>query len=97
MMRHTISILKASNGSPQSGHTVKLYAWSSGSSGYTGSALYTYTDNSDGTYYVDITTAIKGTVVITLSGASTPTIPTNYIGVFFPGDNQPNIAPLGTT
>jgi hypothetical protein len=95
-MRHTLSIFGKNDGQPKSGYTVKMHAYSTGSSGYSGSALYTYTDNSDGTYYADITTAVKGTIVITTAGASV-VVPANQIGIFIPGDNQPNIQPGGTT
>ena len=96
-MRHTLSVLGKASGRPKTGYTVKLYAYSTGSSGYSGSALYTYTDNNNGTYYVDITTAIKGTIVITTPTNSQTVVPSNWIGVFFPGDNQPNIQPGGST
>ena len=96
-MRHTVTVLGKNDGRPKSGYTVKLFAHSTGSSGYSGSALYTYTDNSDGTYYADITIAIKGTVVVTTPANASVLVPANFTGVFFPGDNQPNIAPGGTT
>jgi len=96
-MKHTLTILGKNDGRPKSGYTVKMHAYSTGSSGYSGSALYSYTDNSDGTYYADITTAVKGTIVITTPSSSSVLVPSNWIGTFFPGDNQPNIAPGGST
>ena len=96
-MRHTVSILGKNDGRPKSGYTVTMYAHSIGSSGYSGSVLYTYTDNSDGTYYADISTAIKGTVVVVTPANASVLVPANFIGVFFPGDNQPNIAPPAST
>ena len=96
-MRHTVSVMGKTDGKPKTGYTVTLYAYSTGSSGYSGSALYTYTDNSDGTYYADITTAIKGTVVVVTPANSSVLVPVNWKGVFFPGDNQLNIQPGGTT
>jgi len=96
-MRHTVSIMGKNDGQPKTGYTVRMYAYSTGSSGYSGSVLYTYTDNSDGTYYADITTAIKGTIVVVTPANSSVLVPNNYTGVFFPGDNQPNIQPGGST
>ena len=91
-MRDTKTILNTNTGEGQSGYTMKLYAYSSVSPYYTGSALYTYTDNADGTYHADITTTIKGTIVITTPNATT-LVPTNWIGAKFEGDNQPTIMP----
>jgi len=95
-MRDSRYICGKNDGKPKTGYTLKLYAFSTGSSGYTGSALYTYTDNSDGTYYADITTTIKGTFVTTTPTGVT-VIPDNLIGVIVQGDNQPTIQPGGTT
>ena len=96
-MRHTITIFGKNDGRPKTGYTVEMFAYSTGTSGYSGSALYTYTDNSDGTYYADISTTIKGTIVIETPSNGSVLVPTNYIGVIFQGDNQPTIAPGGTT
>jgi hypothetical protein len=97
-MRTTISIFGKNSGLPKTGYTLQMFAYSTGTSGYTGSALYSFTDNSDGTYYADISTTIKGTVVITTPAASTVLIiPDNYIGRVFWGDNIPTIEPGGTT
>ena len=71
---------------------MKLYVYSAVAPYYTGSALYTYTDGGDGTYYTDITTTIQGTIVIT-SPAATTIVPTNWVGALFEGDNQPTIMP----
>ena len=95
-MRDTRTIISTTTGNPVSGYTVKLYAYSTGSSGYSGSALYTYTDATDGTYYADITITIKGTIVVT-TVAGNVLVPTNHIGRIFQGDNQPSIEPGGTT
>lgn len=95
-MRDSRAIYKKLTGAPASGYTLKAYAYSTGSSGYSGSALYTYTDNSDGTYYADITTTIIGTIVITTPSGST-IVPSNLIGIKLEGDNQSDIAPPGTT
>ena len=91
-MRDTKTILNKNTGEGQSGYTMKLYAYSGTTPYYTGSALYTYTDSSDGTYYADITTTIKGTIVIT-SSSTVVTVPSNWIGAKFEGDNQPTIQP----
>jgi len=96
-MRHTITILGKTDGNPKSGYTVKMFAHSTGTSGYSGSALYTYTDNSDGTYYADISTTIKGTIVINTPSNASVLVPSNYIGFLFEGDNQPTIAPTTST
>ena len=96
-MRHTITILGKTDGRPKTGYTVEMFAYSTGSSGYSGSALYTYTDNADVTYYADITIAVKGTIVVQTPASGSVLVPDNWLGVFFPGDNQPNIAPGGST
>ena len=79
-----------------SGYTLHIYAYSNSYPYYTGSPLYTYIDNGDGTYYTDITLTIKGTIVIT-----TPTgailVPKNWIGALFKGDNQLTLEPTSTT
>ena len=91
-MRDTRSILNTNTGEGQNGYTMKLYAYSATTPYYTGSALYTYTDAGDGTYYADITTTIKGTLVLT-TPASTTIVPSNFIGRVFWGDNIPTISP----
>jgi hypothetical protein len=96
-MRTTISVLNKNTGRPISGYAVAIFAWSSGTSGYSGTALYTLTDNGDGTYYIDISTTIKGTVVITTPSSTSVIVPTNWIGAIFQGDNQPTIMPTGST
>lgn len=95
-MRTSILIVDRNNRRPSTGYSVKLYAWSSGSSGYTGSVLYTFTDNDNGIYQVDITTTIKGTVVITMPNSTAVVVPNNYKGFLFQGDNQPTL-PRATT
>ena len=91
-MRDTKTILNSNNGEGQNGYTMKLYAYSAVSPYFTGAALYTYTDNGDGTYYADITTTVKGTIVVT-TAASTTLVPSNWIGAKFEGDNQASIQP----
>ena len=91
-MRYARTLLDKNTGEAKSGYTMAIYAYSSVSPYYTGSALYTMTDNSDGTYYADITTTIKGTIVIT-TPSSTTIVPSNFIGALIEGDNQPTIEP----
>lgn len=91
-MRDTKTILNSNTGEGQNGYTMKLYAYSGTTPYYTGSAIHTYTDNGDGTYHADITTTVKGTIVIT-SAAGTTIVPTNWIGAKFEGDNQASIRP----
>ena len=91
-MRDTRSILNKNNGEGQSGYTMKIHSYSGISPYYTGAALYTYTDNGDGTYHVDVTATIKGTIVIT-TAAGTTIVPSNFIGRVFWGDNIPTIPP----
>jgi len=79
------------------GLTVRLFAYSTGTSGYTGSALYTYTDANDGNYYADVTTTIKGTLVVTYPSTTTVTVPAWYKGAVYWGDNILTIAPGGTS
>ena len=96
-MRHNLTILGKNDGRPKTGYTVKMFAYSTGSSGYSGLALYTYTDNSDGTYHTEISTTIKGTVVINTPANASVLVPTNFIGVLVEGDNQLTLAPTTTT
>ena len=91
-MRDTRTILNTNTGEGQNGHTMKLYAYSSVSPYYTGSAIKTYTDNGDGTYQASITATLKGTIVIT-TAAGTTLVPSNFIGHVFWGDNIPTIEP----
>jgi len=79
------------------GLTVKLYSFSTGTSGYTGVALYTYTDGGDGNYYADITSTIKGTLVITYPSTTGVTVPAWYKGAIYWGDNILTIPSGGTT
>jgi hypothetical protein len=89
-MRHAVVILDKMTGAPRTGYTVRLYAYSSGvAAGYSTPLYYTYTDNLDGSYYTDITTSIKGTVVITLTGSTFVMVPVTYKGRWFEGENQP--------
>jgi len=92
-----LEVKNSNSGRGIAGYIVKIYAWSSGSSGYSGSALYTLTDNGDGIYYADITTTIKGTVVITSSGSTVITVPTYLRGTLFQGDNQLTLEPGGSS
>ncbi len=71
---------------------MQIYAYSAADPYYTGSPLYTMTDGGNGTYYADITTTIKGTIVIT-TPASDTIVPSNFIGTLIEGDNQPTIMP----
>ena len=79
-------------GAPQTGYTMKIYTYSAASPYYTSPILYTYTDAGDGTYYVDITNTIKGTIVITTPSGTTK-VPANFIGALFQGDNQLTLEP----
>ena len=96
-MRYDLKIVGANTGRLKSGYTVQIFAYSTGSSGYSGSALYTLSDNGDGTYYTEITTTIKGTVVITTPTNGTTVVPTNKIGIILQGNNQPTIMPGSST
>ena len=96
-MRDTREIKGKTDYKGKAGYTVQLFAYSTGSSGYSGSALYTYTDAGNGIYYAEITTTIKGTIVITSPTNGTVIVPTNMIGRIFQGDNQITLQPGGTT
>lgn len=96
-MKNGVTVISPQTGRPVSGYTVKIYAYSTGSPYYTGAALYTMTDGGDGTYYVDVTTTIKGTIVVTSSGSTVITVPAMHIGRIFEGENRPDIEPGGTT
>jgi hypothetical protein len=96
-MYFSLKLENKNTGRGITGYTVKIYSWSSSTAGYTGTALYTLTDNSDGIYYTDITTTIKGTVVINASGSTSLTIPTHYKGYVFWGDNILTLTPGGSS
>lgn len=96
-MTNSVIIISPQTGRPVSGYTVKIYAYSTGSPYYTGAALYTMTDDGKGNYYADVTTTIKGTIVITSSGSTVVTVPVNHIGRIFEGENRPDLEPGGTT
>ena len=86
-------IERKNSGVGLSGYTVAAYAYSSGStSGYTGVALYTFTDNGDGNYYADVSESVKVTIVVT-SPTSEVVVPTHLIGIKLIGDNELNIGP----
>ena len=91
-MRYQRTLLDKNTGEAKSGYTMAIYQYSAVTPYYTGSALYTMTDGADGTYYADITTTIKGTIVIT-TPSSTTIVPSNFIGTLIEGDNQPTISP----
>jgi len=91
-MRDTRYVLN-SNGKPKADYMVKAYEHQSTSPYYDSSALIgPYIDNGDGTYYLDVTTTIKATIVITTPGG-TVTVPTNLIGIVLEGDNRPDLEP----
>lgn len=81
-----------SNGQPQSGYTIKLYIYYNVSPYYQGDPIVTYTDNGDGSYYADIDSTVKGTLVVT-DPSGNVTIPTSFIGYLFWGDDAVNISP----
>lgn len=91
-MRDTRYILDP-NGKPKANYTVKAYEYQSTSPYYDASSLIgTYEDNSDGTYYLDVATTIKATIVITTPKGVTR-VPTNLIGIVLEGDNRPDLEP----
>ena len=93
-MRKSVFIKSTRTGQGVTGYVPKIYAYSTGSSGYSGSALYTLTDSGDGLYYADITYSLRGTLVITRTGSTAVVqVPTGYVGYLFDGDNQFNIIP----
>lgn len=107
-MINDISIFGKTDGKLKSGYTVKLYKYSSahstaavGSTGVYYSAstglIGTFTDNSDGTYYLDLTTGIKGVVVITTPSTTDVVIPLTHRGKMFQGDNQLTFPPPTST
>ena len=94
-MRHSLTLLNKRTGLPiTSGYTVKAYNYSATStSAFSGSAAYTYTNNSDGTYSASITTTFKATIVLFSSGGSQLEVRDNVKGILLQGDNQPTIQP----
>ncbi len=96
-MRHEITILTGSARKPTAGYTPRIYAYSTGSPFYTGSALYTFTDHEDGTYSVDVTSTLKATIVITAANSTAIVVPANKIGILIIGDDYAGLAPGGST
>ena len=91
-MRYQRTLLDKNTGEGKAGYTIAIHAYSAVSPYYTGAVLYTMTDGANGTYYIDITTTIKGTIVITTPSSGT-IVPANFIGALIEGDNQPTIRP----
>lgn len=108
-MVNEITILGKLDGKPKSGYTVKLYKYSSAHApeitGSTASPYYspstgligTFTDGSDGTYYIDISTDVKGVVVITTPSTTNTVTPKTHRGRIFHGDNKLTIPPASST
>ena len=84
-------------GAPRSGYTIEVYAYSTGTSGTSGIALYTYTDHGNGEYSVNVTTSIRATLVITTPlGHVLATSDTNTRHIWLEGDNQVTDPPGST-
>jgi len=90
-MRNSRTIIDK-KGDPVAGYTMKIHTYSSASPYYTAVVLYTYTDQGDGTYYVDITNTVRGTIVIT-TPSGTSKVPIQFRGALFQGDNQLTLEP----
>lgn len=92
-MRNQITLFDIVTQGGVSGYTVRIYAYDdSDPNKYSGSILYTMTDNGDGTYHADITTTIKATITVE-SPSGTITVPEQFKGYLFQGDNQLTIDP----
>jgi hypothetical protein len=90
----TLEIKAKNSGRGLSGYTVNIYNWSSVAAGYSGTALYTLTDNSDGVYYFDCSETFKGTVVVTHASYSSFTLtPTHLKGTQWHGENMAELPP----
>jgi hypothetical protein len=95
-MRHPITLINKVTGKPSTGYSIYVHAYSTNATGYTGAAVHTYTETSNAMYYANITTTMKGTIrIVTPSGSTI--VPTAWIGKIFQGDNQPTIAPGGSS
>lgn len=92
-MYQTVEVKSKSTGRGLTGYTVKVYAWSSGTSGYSGSAIYEFTDNGDGVYYFNCTYTFKGTVVVTHPDTTVVTVPTHITGALWHGENVAELPP----
>src|SRR3990172_11380013 len=97
-MRNFITILDKNTGKPKTGYTVKLYKYSSDhstSNFYSSSSglLGTLTDQGDGNYYIDLSTDVRGVLVITTPSTTAVIIPNNYVGRIFDGENKLTIPP----
>ena len=62
-VRHSI-VLRQPGGAAKSGQSVELYTALETSPFYTNPKIGDFTDNGDGAYYIDITTGLKGTVLV---------------------------------
>jgi hypothetical protein len=81
-MRTTILKLDA-NGNPDPGATIEVWTFLNGSPHYQSPKIGDFTDNGDGTYYIDNNgERFKGTVLVN-SVVFTP-----MIGKFFPGEEM---------
>jgi len=96
-MINRIEVKNAANGIGLTGYTVRAYNHSTGTSGYSGSVVYTLTDGDNGVYYANVTETFKATIVVTNSGSTIVTVPTHLVGIVLWGDNILTITPGGTT
>ena len=94
-MRYTVTVLDKNNGNPKSGYTLRLYVYSTGTSGYSGSALYTLTDAGNGQYYADVTNTGRYTLVVTVSTGVH--VPSTHKGFLIDGDDHLLIPPGGSS
>ena len=56
-------IIRNSSGEPQPGLAVELYNWQAGSPYYS-TKVGDFTDNGDGSYHIDLSDSVKGTLLI---------------------------------
>jgi hypothetical protein len=96
-MKNRIEVKNANTGLGASGYTVRAYAWSSGSSGYSGAAVYTFSDNGDGIYYAEVSQTFKATIVITNANTTVITVPSQTVGSILWGDNILTLTPGGAS
>jgi hypothetical protein len=87
MARNSLVLIQVSNGLPDATATVELYTGSDTSPFWTTPKIGDFSNNGDGSYYIDLTSSIKGTVLV--NGA--PYVPMQ--NHWFQGDDGAGLGP----
>lgn len=97
-MKYSRAIVDKASSKLQSGYTLLAYAYTTSSPYYDTSttAVYTFTGDGNGLYYIECSETFKATLVVQTPNGSTLTF-TAWTGIIIEGDNQPTIMPEGST